>query len=64
MAEDQGLAQQRADHVAEALFRVGIPKDKIEVRSGGNGAPVSDDWVDGLAEPSRRRVDIQIILTK
>lgn len=62
IAEQVSIARQRADHVADALADLGIARDQIRVMDGGAGFVVDDAWVDGLAEPSRRRVEIKVEL--
>ncbi len=63
MSEDAAIASERAQRVAEALFRLGIAREQIVVRDGGNGAAIPDADTDGLGEPARRRVDISVELT-
>ena len=58
MAEEKGMGQIRADHVAEALYRLGIPKAKIVTRDGGDGGVIADALADDLPQASRRRVEI------
>lgn len=60
IAEKPEIARARAEMVAEALTRLGVAKDKIEVRWQTGGKPVDAEGADGLAEPSRRRVDIHV----
>jgi outer membrane protein OmpA-like peptidoglycan-associated protein len=60
IAEDPAIARRRADRVAEALVRLGIDKRIITVRARGGAAPIDVETADGLAEPSRRRVDILV----
>ena len=58
IAEDPAIAKLRAERVAEALARLGVDRRSTTVRWQG-AAPVTDaPEADGLAEASRRRVDI------
>ncbi|MES2441347.1 MAG: OmpA family protein [Pseudomonadota bacterium] len=61
IAEDRGIARARAEKVVEALVRLGVDRRIIAVRWRGD-APVADiPEADGLAEASRRRVDIAVL---
>jgi outer membrane protein OmpA-like peptidoglycan-associated protein len=62
LAERRGLARERAERIAEALVRLGVPRGRIETRWRDNGPPAAADGADGLIEPSRRRVDIDAIM--
>jgi outer membrane protein OmpA-like peptidoglycan-associated protein len=57
--EPADLAQARADMVSVALSRLGVPKSLLKVTTGFNPAA---KLIDGLDEPSRRRVDIDVEL--
>ncbi len=57
LAEAQGLARARAESVAEALRRLGVDPQIMQVSWHGNPEAVEAD--DGLAEPSKRRVIIR-----
>ncbi len=55
VAEDPAVARTRADDVAEALVRVGLPKARIVTRT--ELAPdAKPEVANGLPEASRRRV--------
>lgn len=58
VAEDRGIARIRAERVAEALVRLGIARSHITIETSANPAPIDVPEADGLAEASRRRVDI------
>lgn len=62
IAEDAKLAQERAEMIAESLRRLGVPADRIETRWRTSAQPAPIDGADGLIEPSRRRVDIEVSL--
>ena len=61
LAEGAGLARARAEMVAEALVRLGWPRDRMVVRWGDNAAPAADT-APALAEASRRRVDVEVVV--
>jgi len=53
------IARERAEKIAEALVRLGIDRSIVTVRwKAGEVAEMPE--ADGLAEPSRRRVDIAV----
>ena len=58
VAEDRGIARLRAERIVEALVRLGIDRKRIAVATRLDPAPVDVPEADGLAEASRRRVDI------
>lgn len=58
IAEDEDIARDRAERVTEALVRLGIDRGIISVRTDTRPGAVDDPDADGLAEASRRRVDI------
>jgi outer membrane protein OmpA-like peptidoglycan-associated protein len=60
LAERPAVARERAERVAEALFRLGVERSRIEVRWRSDSAVATVDGADGLAEPSRRRADIEV----
>lgn len=60
LAEDPAIAEARAGLIREALLRMGVPEEKIVVRTRADAEPVAAEGADGLAEPSRRRVDILV----
>lgn len=59
--ERPDLARMRAERVTEALVRLGVERGRIETRWENDSAPAAIEGADGLVEPSRRRVDIEII---
>jgi outer membrane protein OmpA-like peptidoglycan-associated protein len=59
LAEQSPLARARAEIVAEALRRLGVTDTLMRVTWNENPPAIHGD--DGLAEPSRRRVDIRVI---
>lgn len=59
IAEDEDIARDRAERVTEALVRLGIDRGIISVRTDTRPRPVDDPDADGLADASRRRVDIE-----
>jgi hypothetical protein len=62
IAEQPEIARVRAEKVGEALARLGVPRSKVEIR-WRNAARMSDaEGADGLVEPSKRRVDIEVRL--
>jgi hypothetical protein len=60
IAEDRGIARVRAEKTVEALVRLGIDRRIIRVRWQGNAPAIDIPEADGLAEASRRRVDIAV----
>lgn len=58
LGEDRAIARVRAERVAEALVRLGVDRRRITVATRLAPAPVDVPEADGLAEASRRRVDI------
>lgn len=60
--ETAGLAMQRAEVVAEWLRRSGVPGSAIEIRTGPDEVRTDVVGADGLLEPSRRRVDIDVVV--
>jgi hypothetical protein len=59
LAERPPLARARAEIVAEALRRLGVANAVMRVTWNENPPAIHGD--DGLAEPSRRRVDIHVV---
>jgi hypothetical protein len=59
LAERPEIARVRAEAAAEALRRLGVEPARIEVRWRGDAAVAPAEGADGLADPSRRRVDIE-----
>jgi outer membrane protein OmpA-like peptidoglycan-associated protein len=64
IAEKPEIARERAEKIAEALRRLGVAKEQIEVRWRDHAQPIDDPEADGLADASRRRVDIDLTLSK
>jgi outer membrane protein OmpA-like peptidoglycan-associated protein len=60
IAEPAQIGRERAEKVGEALARLGVDPKTVEVRWRGEAQPVAASGADGLAEPSRRRVDIEV----
>ncbi len=61
IAETPDLAQRRAEEITEALIRLGVAPATIETKWKLAAPPSDAPGADGLAEPSRRRVDIRVI---
>lgn len=51
------LSQRRADNIAAALERLGVPRGEMTVVAKGEGQP-KVDTADGVREPANRRVEI------
>lgn len=64
LAEKLEIARARAEKIGEALRRLGVPPEKIEVRWREHAQPIVDPEADGLADQSRRRVDIDVSLRR
>lgn len=62
IAETRDIARARAQLVGESLARLGIPREKVELHWRTAAQPSPVEGADGLAEPSRRRVDIDVRL--
>ena len=60
LAEDPGIARVRAEQIREALIRLGVRPEMIQVKWRTGATPTAADGADGLIEPSRRRVDIEV----
>jgi outer membrane protein OmpA-like peptidoglycan-associated protein len=60
IAEAPGIARERAEKIVEALVRLGVDRRIITVRWKDAAEVVAIEEADGLAEPSRRRVDIAV----
>jgi outer membrane protein OmpA-like peptidoglycan-associated protein len=60
IAEEPGIARERAQVIAESLYRLGVPRERITVRWRTGAKPIDAEGTDGLPEPSRRRVDIDV----
>ena len=59
LAEDLALAERRAKMVREALIRLGVPADRVQVQ--WSGAPSPTDLEGGrLPESSKRRVTVTV----
>ncbi|MCZ8146494.1 MAG: OmpA family protein, partial [Roseomonas sp.] len=56
-ARAQTLSQRRADAVAEALIRLGLPDNRMRIEAFGKTAPLAPTE-DGVREPQNRRVEI------
>lgn len=62
MAEQPGVAEQRAELVAESLRRLGWPPERLQVEWHPDAQPAPIATADGLVEPSRRRAEIHVVL--
>jgi outer membrane protein OmpA-like peptidoglycan-associated protein len=62
IAEEPEIARNRAERIAESLARMGVSREIIDVRWKTAAEPVAAEGADGLLEPSRRRVDIEVKL--
>ena len=60
IAEDPAIASERAAKMVEALVRLGVDRRIITARTNLKPQPIDDADADGLAEASRRRVDIAV----
>jgi outer membrane protein OmpA-like peptidoglycan-associated protein len=60
LAEPAGIAKARAEAAAQWMRGLGVPADRLVVRWRSGAQPIDMPGADGLAEPSRRRVDIRI----
>jgi outer membrane protein OmpA-like peptidoglycan-associated protein len=61
LAETPDIARKRAESVTEALVRMGVAPTTIETKWESGAEPAQAPGADGLAEPSRRRVEIRVI---
>jgi outer membrane protein OmpA-like peptidoglycan-associated protein len=59
LSEDADVARERAEVLHEALLRLGVPDQKIEVHWRTDPEPVDVEAADGLASASLRRVEIR-----
>jgi hypothetical protein len=62
VAEQPEMAGARAEFAAESLRRLGVDPAILVVRTQLAAQPVPAEGADGLVEPSRRRVDIDVRL--
>jgi outer membrane protein OmpA-like peptidoglycan-associated protein len=60
LAEKPGMAGARAEFAAESLRRLGVDPAIIVVHTQLAAQPAPVEGADGLVEPSRRRVDIDV----
>jgi hypothetical protein len=60
IAESPGIAQRRAQTVTESLVRLGVDPARIRTEWRNSAEPSDAPGADGLAEASRRRVDIRV----
>lgn len=56
-AYNNGLSQRRANNIASALERLGVPRADMTVIAKGEGQP-KVDTADGVREPANRRVEV------
>jgi len=61
IAEDLAIAKARAQSVTEALVRFGVDPKNIETKWQSEAKPADAPGADGLAEASRRRVEIRVV---
>ena len=61
LAEERAIAKLRAESIAESLRRLGVPAEKLVVRSRTGAGPVDVQEADGVIEASRRRVEIEAL---
>ncbi|MBL4826614.1 MAG: hypothetical protein JKY66_02670 [Spongiibacteraceae bacterium] len=59
VAENPAVGKQRAVKIKEALVRLGVEENTIDVEWKTNPDPIDVDGVDGIPSTSLRRVDIQ-----
>lgn len=59
LAEDPEVARQRAETIREALLRLGVPPEKLEVHWNTHPEPVDVPAADGIRSASLRRVEIR-----
>lgn len=64
LVESAVLARQRAERVGLALRRLGVPPERLEIRWDEASTLVAAEGADGLREPSRRRVDIDVLVAE
>jgi outer membrane protein OmpA-like peptidoglycan-associated protein len=60
IAENPAIARVRAEKIADALVRLGVDRRIITVRWHDAATPLDVPEADGLIEPSRRRVDVDV----
>jgi outer membrane protein OmpA-like peptidoglycan-associated protein len=60
IAESPEIARSRAEAIAESLYRLGVSREIVDVRWRRDAKPLAVPEADGLTEPSRRRVDIDV----
>lgn len=61
LAEDTHIAKRRAEKIADALTRLGVDPTTIETKWKNAADASPAPGADGVAEASRRRVDIRVI---
>jgi outer membrane protein OmpA-like peptidoglycan-associated protein len=61
LAEKPDIAKARAQSMTDALIRLGVDARIIETKWKTDAGTVNAPGTDGLAEPSRRRVEITVI---
>ena len=61
LAEPPELAKARAEVAAQWMRSLGVPPDRLKISWRTGAEPVDMAGADGLADPSRRRVDIKIV---
>jgi outer membrane protein OmpA-like peptidoglycan-associated protein len=64
ISEDSSVARTRALLIRESLLRLGVPANRIEMHFSSGAQPTPAEGADGLAEPSRRRADIRVVVDR
>jgi hypothetical protein len=62
LAEPASLARERAEKIALALVRLGVPNSLLHVGWSSHPGDATTDLADGLRAPGRRRVDIEVVV--
>ena len=61
ISENRAVAKLRAESIAESLRRLGVPAEKLAIRSQMGAGPVDVQDADGVVAASRRRVEIEAL---
>jgi outer membrane protein OmpA-like peptidoglycan-associated protein len=61
LREELGLARSRAEMVAEALRRLGVPANVLQIEARGAPAPTADPELGKLPEVTKRRVVVTVV---
>ena len=62
LAEDPAIARRRAEKLGEALIRLGVAPERIQLKWRTDPEPIEVEGADGLPDASLRRVEIEAIL--